>query len=150
MRLDVVLGKIGAEIVKVEKHQGRVTIFLRTGRKRADAARWKQVVEEMLLAASEQRKVTWGVDISKAFFADRGAVKYLWRVVLTGDVKQAAENFGNATMRSLSQGAEVTSMPLIGQVQYEWDPANGKMKGGHSQGKARTAITQGISGGNIQ
>ncbi len=150
MRLDQVLPRIGAQIVKHEAAEGRVVLFIRVGRQPLQAGRWKQAVEELLLACDEQKKVTWGVDLSKAFFVQSGAVKYLWRLIFTGDVKKGAENFGSAVMRSLSVGGEVMSMPLVGQVQYEFDPANGKMKGGHDPARAKKAIAFGMSGGNIQ
>jgi hypothetical protein len=151
MRLDQILKNIGAEIVKQETSDGRTTLFVRAGKERLAAERWKAVIEELLLSCSGQKTPSWSVDLSKAFFVTEAkAVRFLWRIIFTGNVKRGLESFGTSVMRSMSQGVEVTSMPLVGRVQYEFDPALGKMKGGHSGTQAARARSVGLSGGSIQ
>ncbi len=150
MRLDKVLERIGAQIVKADKDGSKVILFIRVGKGELNTARWKKSVEELLLACSEQKEPTWHVDVSKAFFTQGGVVKYLWRFIFSGDARHGTEDFGRSVMRSLSVGGEVMSMPLVGQVQYEFDPAKGKMKGGHDSKRAAVARSVGLSGGNIQ
>lgn len=152
MRLDQVLARIGVEIVKSEPTKTKVVLFLRAGRKPQHIAQWKRTIEEYLSAEAEQREKSWSCDISRSYYlAQAKAVKYLWRVIITGDVRTGAESFGQAALRSLSAGgAEVMSMPLVGQVNYEFNPAEGKMKGGHPPDRARAAVTLGMSGGNVQ
>jgi hypothetical protein len=151
MRLDQLLKRIGAELVKAEQANGRVVLFVRAGTAAEQATRWKLVIEGVLLAHHEQKGPRWDLDLSKAFFVNEGgAIRYLWRFVLTGDVKRGAESVGFAVSRALATGAEITEMPLVGQVQYPFDPQNGRIKGGHTSERAARARAVAMSGGSIQ
>lgn len=150
MRLDQILLRIGAEIVKTDNTPTKVVLFVRSGREQRQLQQWRKMIEEYLGAATNQPK--WQLDISRSYYITAAkAVKYLWRIIITGDVRSGAEAFGQAVTRSVAVGvSQVTSMPLIGNVQYPYDPANGKMKGGHDLGRAAQARTAGLSGGSIQ
>jgi hypothetical protein len=150
VKLDVVLKRLGATLVSADTKGQQTTLLIRASRDRRDAARWKVVIEEVLLASTETRNKGWSADVSKVFFAQDGAVKYLWRIIVKGELRKGLEAFGNAAIRSLSTGSEVTSIGLVGRKQYEFDPAAGKMKGAHDPKAARRAISVGLSKGSIQ
>ena len=152
MRLDQILTRIGAAIVKTDNNPQKVVLFIRSGRSQRQLAQWRTMVEEYLGAHASLTTPKWGLDISRSYYiTEAKAVKYLWRIILTGDVRNGAEAFSRAVIRSITVGGgEVTSMPLIGNTPYVFDPAKGKMKGGHDGKTAAQARSAGMSGGSIQ
>lgn len=154
MRLDQALARIGAQIVKQELNGHRLTVFIRANLAGHHYERWKAAVEELILAhagAKERGDAGWGLDVSRYYYPVSGAVKYLWRIVVVGsseeDVHAGVEAFVNAVIRSVASSVEVTSMPLVGQIQYASDPANGKIKGGYGLREAQTVMAKARSGG---
>jgi len=140
MRLDQALAKIGVQVIEANPQAGQLTIHLRVLRDHQglNASRWNKAASKLVtLAESSGRKSgSWDGEVAKVLSANAGVVTYTWRVVLTGNVKTAQRIFGEAALEALRTGVEVTSAPLIGQVQYEYDPAKGKLKGGHPVGSA--------------
>lgn len=136
MKLEKALKQIGATIVKVEKSETRVVLFLRIDQSRAGL--WTQTVNDFLLSSS--RVNAWNTDVSKYFFVDGGVVKFLWRVVLGGDPYLAAAALSAATQEigSVTSG-EVTAQPLVGRKTYPFDPSSGLIKGAQDS-KAATQI----------
>lgn len=152
MKIDQILKKIDVTLVRVEKSQdGRtLTLYLRINRSERTFQRWRAVVEEVLLAADHNvaEKLGWKIDVSQYYYVSpEKVVRYLWRVILTGNVRAGAEALGQAILRVLSQGADVTSMPLVGRKQYAFDPAAGKMKGAHDPRDVASIVSQGIGSG---
>jgi|GEM_PF-4248729 len=141
MKLDQALLKVGATIVKVEQGETRVVLLMRIDQ--AKARYWTETVTEFLLAASEKPQ-GWSADASKYFFAvpASGVVKFLWRVILLGDVRAAAEALGRASQRVVQGTVEVMSQPLVGRKEYEFDPARGKFKGPQPLDSAGSLIGQ--------
>lgn len=157
MQLNKILEKIGVTVVRVEKPSSgdSLRLFLRVGRDPRQFSQWKGVVEEFILAGEEnvakKPDVGWACDISQAYYPTKEqTVRYLWRVIITGNRRVGAESFGQAVLRVVSQSAEVTEMPLVGRKEYAFDPANGKMKGAHNSKSAAALISVGMSGGKIQ
>jgi len=144
MKLEAVLNRIGASIVKVEKGDKKITLFLRVDAKRAGL--WADTVQEFLLASADQR-VTWSTDVSKFFYPvkDTGVVRFLWRIILNTDPKSAAEALGRAAQRAVQQGVEVVSQPLVGRKTFEFDPSRGKIAGAHDLTQAQNLIAQGMA-----
>lgn len=141
MRLDQALQKIGVEVVKVDPHPNRLTLLLRVHRSKdgLNQKRWAFAASKLVKASNKASKANlWSADVSKVLMESGGAVVYFWRVILTGNVKTGQRIFGEAVLEGLRQGVEIKSMPLVGQVRYERDPANGKLKGGHSLGSGES------------
>lgn len=149
MKVDQILKKIGVTLVRVEKNKNRETLilYLRINRSERTFQQWRAVVEEVLLAADENvaKKLGWKIDVSQYYYVSpEKAVRYLWRAILTGNVRAGAEALGQAVLRVVSQGTDVTSMPLVGRKQYAFDPAAGRMKGAHDPRDATAIVSQGI------
>lgn len=158
MRLDQLFSRLGATVVDVHKKPKKVVLLLRLQTSPPGPERWKTFVESLLDAEAKHRRKaaqndtpTWAVDISRVYFrSDTGTVRYLNRIVLTGDVRTASETVGGVIKQCLRVGVEVTSMPLVSQKTYELDPANGKLKGAHDTSTAAKARSVALSGGNLQ
>ena len=145
MRLDQALKKVGATVAKNEKRpDGGLVIFLRVDPKMS--GEWNDCLTEFLLASA--RENTWRVDVSKYFFADPQAatVKYLWRVILMGDINQASGALARAAIRSIQQQVEVMSQPLVGRKNYVHDPANGKTAGVYPVGSGEQVLVSALNG----
>lgn len=135
MELGAALKRVGAQIVKQkiadpteEQPVGSATHFLRIHPDHGD--RWSELVQELILSSLGKKK--FGFDVSKYFYASHGKVCYLWRVVTTGDVVAALDHWSQVALQvAASRSPEITSIPLIGRANYEFDPARGKLKGGH-------------------
>lgn len=131
MRLDQAFNRCNVEVVtqKVDT-TGAATLMLRVN----DPSTWADVVKEFLLAQDALVEKKWSADVSRVYFVDQTShnVRYLWRVILRGAAKDAAEALGQAIIRVLSQGVEVTSQPLVGRL----ETAPGSTKGAHSVGVA--------------
>lgn len=137
MRLDQALNRCNAEIVTQKQDgAGSATIMLRV----KDASLWADIVKEFLLTQDALVDKKWSADVSRVYFVDPSSrsVRFLWRIVLKGAPKDAAEVLGQAVIRVLSQGVEVTSQPLVGRL----DPAPGSTKGAHSVGVAPGIVAQ--------
>lgn len=146
MNLYTALGKIGITIVKQRTpNKTSATLMLRVPP--ASQKAWTEVVQEFLLSAEKQptRATAWTLDISRVYFLDKESqvVRYLWRVVLNGNVTLGIETLGMSLIRTISQGVEVTSMPLIGRL----EPTPGSTKGAHSIGTAGKIIASHFSSG---
>jgi hypothetical protein len=141
MRLDHALNRIGVEIVRQHSPDKKsATLMLRVPTKAVNV--WANVLQEFLLAAEEQPEAAlrWTVDVSRVYFLDKESkvLRYLWRVVLGGNVAGAAEILGLAVIRTLSDTVEVTSQPLVGRVHT----APGSTKGAHDAGVAAGVIAK--------
>lgn len=138
MTLDKLLLRAGIEVAKTETHPGRAVLLLRMAKQNF----WNEVLREFLLASA---KKPWTVDISKWFYIQDSDVRFLWRVVLSGDPRQGAEALGQAAMRAVQTSVEVVSQPLVGRRDYPFDPANGKMMGAHDARTAGAALATAIA-----
>jgi hypothetical protein len=144
MKLNHALNKIGVEIVKQHAADASsATLMLRVPQK--NMGLWAQVIEEFLLGSTQQPSgaMAWTTDVSRAYFVDKStqSVRYLWRVVLNGNVQGAAEALGMAAIRALSSSIEVTSQPLVGRMSYDGT------KGAHSMGAAQALVAQNFATG---
>lgn len=132
MELRAALKRVGATIVKEkipeleeEEPNGSATLFLRVDLDLGE--RWAELVQELLLSSIGKK---FAFDVSKYFYASQGSVRYLWRVVVTGNVKRALEHWAQVAIQVVAaRNPEITSMPLIGRANYEFDPLRGKLKG---------------------
>lgn len=150
MKLDQALARIGVTIVKAEQKPAQAVLLLRIDQKKQ--ALWNETLTEFLLASEErngngQKKVAWTADVSKYFYAvpDAGVVRFLWRVILGGNPRAAAEALGRAAMRAVAAGVEVTSQPLVGRKEFVHDPASGKIAGAYSTNKGAAILAQQVS-----
>lgn len=139
MRLDVALNKIGVQIVRQHSPDKKsATLMMRVPA--SSLGIWAKVVEEFLLSAETvpTAELKWSADVSRVYFVDKESrsVRYLWRVVLSGNCAGAAETLGMAIIRSLSGTVEVTSQPLVGRVEYQ-----GTM-GAHPTGAAQVVLAK--------
>ncbi len=122
MELESALAQIGAEIVKTEERDGTLRVWLRIPTK---GSPWSQVLLDFM-----SKPQGWQVDISKSYFVKEGGIRFLWRVIMTGDTA-AAQAALVAALDRKQEIREVTSMPLVGRVEYPHDLANGKSKGAY-------------------
>lgn len=157
------LTKIGAEVVRVEEKPTRIVYTVRV---KVDddlvAARWRSTIESFILGTKEiqdkemtrpeEKRTHWQSDVSKFFFAHQGGVRFLWRIMIMSPRAELIERGQNmlamSAMRALSEGAEVTSFPLVGRKHYELDPTQGKFKGAHNSKMASRLIAAAIGGTN--
>ncbi len=142
MQLSGALKKVGAVVVKEKLAEGEATFYLRVDPEAG--AKWVDAISEFLLGAEGK---SFRVDVSKYFYADRGEVKYLWRIVISGDTQLALQAFGAAALEArVRRAPEVTSMPLVGRVKYPFDPAKGKLKGSHEMEEALGLVSIAVGG----
>lgn len=139
MRVEQALAKIGVSIADASDDDGTMTLMLRIQGDPTTQRRWRKTLERFLLA-EEKGRAQWQADVSKHFFAKAGAVRFLWRLVFTGNVKTASRVLRDCALESLKDGVEVTSLPLVGRVNYEFDPTKGKFKGAHDIGVGAKAL----------
>lgn len=147
MELRTALKRVGAIIVKEKIAETEATLYLRVDPAQGEV--WVAAITEFLLGVDGK---TYKVDLSKYFYVSEGAIRYLWRVVLTGAVEAALGRFGAAAMQAvMARTPEMTSFPLVGRIQYPCDPARGLLKGGHdletTPGLLSAALGSGIPGG---
>lgn len=126
MKLEEVLKRVGGEVASAEKTDSGFILMLRVDPELG--GKWADTIREFLL----NKATAWSTDVSKLFYASGGSVKYLWRIVLRGNTKAAAEALSAAALRALMQIGELDSYPLVGRREYEFDPANGKIAGPHA------------------
>lgn len=142
MKLDQALKRAGVHIVRQQGGGDRATLILRVDS--ASFGLWARILEEFLLAAKRPISVEpWKTEVTRVYFVDdTDTVRYLWRIVLEGELAPAAEALNMAVVRATAQSVEVVSSPLYGRV--EPDPASFKGaytlgSGGSSEGHARVA-----------
>lgn len=140
--------KAGLTLVETDASDGKLKLIFRVRTDDVTVDRWRSVIADLLgpEGVKFSRKGKWDIDISQVYFVRGGRVLYLWRAVITGRRKTGAEAFGAALGRSLSSGAELMEVPLVGQIQYTYDPAEGKIKGGHSLNKGAALISSTAAG----
>lgn len=144
MRLDHALTKIGVQIVRHHSPGPQSsTLMLRVPK--GALPLWSRIVEDFLTAAETipSGQVAWTADVSRVYFLDKETklVRYLWRVVLSGNCAGGAETLGMLAIRALSSTVELTSQPLVGRVEYSGT------KGAHSMAEAARVVAQSFSGG---
>ena len=147
MRLDQALAKIGVEIVDMDTKPEKMVLLLRVHTDDPSyKPKWADAASRLVQKVYETRKGgTWSAEVSKLLMtADGQHVKFFWRVILAGHQGTAQRVFGEAVLESLRAGVEITSMPLVGQVQYEHNPAEGKIKGGYGVGSAGGSAGPGL------
>lgn len=145
MRLEEALGRVGAEVVKSKADKTQAVVFLRVATEQGE--KWVECVHSLLLGL-EGKPFT--IDVSKYFFASGGEVKYLWRVVVDGDVTAALTFWAACCMQAhMNHVPEITSMPLVGRKKYPFDPARGLIKGGHVMETAPGILNMAIGGGVV-
>lgn len=131
MELAAAMAQIGAEVVKTEEKGATLRVWCRIPTK---GPAWSAVLRNVLNRAGAE----WQIDVSKVYFLKEGSIRFLWRLIFSGDVEAAQA----AVVQCLDQTQgerEVTSMPLVGRVEYPFDPANGKTKGATHVGENAAA-----------
>lgn len=142
MRIDQVFKKCGFEIVDVKRGKGTdMTIDVRIALQGKIPKRWKHMMESAL-AATEiaiAKGNKWDVEIAKRFFTRNGAIRYLWRIRITGDLAAASICIVNASLDSLRTGNELNEVPLVGGQTKPPDPANGRFMGAYPRDESDRA-----------
>jgi hypothetical protein len=127
MEIEEVLRRIGAEIVKTEQRPDSLRLWCRIPNRSIRA--WAVGLKDFLGRAGK----TWDADVSKSYFLKDGAIRFTWRVILSGDYAAGQAELVLALSPAQSESSmEVTSMPLVGRVEYVLDTARGKTKGAHN------------------
>lgn len=134
MRVDQAFKKAGFEIVGATKGDKSIVFDVRVPLQERVPARWKNLLADILplaehIAGTPNPK--WELEVSKRFYSRAGTVRYLWRVVMKGDLAACQTALVRATLNSLRVGNELSEVPLVGQVTYTPDPKNGKFKGAY-------------------
>lgn len=144
MDLEPALKRIGASIVKKHIAETELTIYMRVDPKQG--AKWVDLVTAFLLGARER---TYRVDLSKYFYVDQGNVKYLWRLRVTGEASPGALVLlaQCALETSMAYAPRIDSFPLVGRVEYPYNPAKGLIKGAHDIDEANVIVSTAITGG---
>jgi hypothetical protein len=142
MQLAVVLKRIGAEVVKESIKDTDATLYLRVDPDQGE--KWVEVVTAFLMGSQDK---PYTVDVSKYFFVSKGAIRYLWRVVLTGEVTTALMLFGSCALEiAQSRVVQFDSFPLVGRATYPFNPAKGQLKGGHDLQQSPGILSMAIAG----
>lgn len=142
MELKAALRRVGATVAQDKVEAESATIYLRVNPDQGEA--WVDAVSRFLFAVEPKQ---YTADVSKYFFVAKGEVKYLWRIVLRGKVEVAIQALANSAMESaMARAPEITSMPLVGRVEYQHNPAAGKLKGVHSYGAAEQVVGAALGG----
>lgn len=133
MRVDQAFTRAGFKIIDARKTDTTFVIMVRLTMGAIYEQRWSAMITQVLLAAEEvaSRGQNWGCDISKRFYSRDGAVRWNWRISLSGDLKSAQSVLTNATLDSLRVGVEISEVPLIGQV--DTSPRPGSYKGTYTR-----------------
>jgi hypothetical protein len=145
MQLDAMLKKAGVTLVKVSENAGATTLLLRIPK---DGHHWwARAVEQFLLLTADQPAalaVKWNSDVSRMYFVDKEAkvVRYLWRIVLSGNRAAAADALATSLVQSRSEMVEVTSAPLVGRRDY----SGKETMGAHSLGSQGSLIARSGNG----
>jgi len=130
MRVDQAFAKAGFEIVDAKADGKEIVISVRVRPENPLVpARWRALVDHILITAEEAK--TWSIDISKRFYAQRGSVRWMWRIIMRGNLKDCQISLTQATINTLRIGNEVNEVPLVGQSNLVPDPKNGKFKGAY-------------------
>lgn len=142
MQLGDALKRVGATIAKEKIEETAATLYIRVDPDYGE--RWVEAMTQfMLVAASKDIQL----DVSKYFYVSGGSVRYLWRVVISGAVSTALSLFGSGAMAvAMAHAPEINSFPLVGRAKYEFDPAKGKIKGGHEHDQALGIINMAVGG----
>ena len=140
MQLGAALKRVGGEIVKEKVEGTSATYQLRVDLEQGQ--KWIDTVSAFLTGAVGK---AYKVDVSKAFYVDAGQVRYLWRIVIQGDTAAALTLLGACALQAaMANAPEVESIPLVGRGRYEYDPARGKIKGGHELEQSATIVSMAI------
>lgn len=134
MRVDQAFKKAGFEIVGAVKGDHSIEFEVRIPLRDKVPARWKSLLADILPVAEAVAKSPtpkWELEIAKRFFSRSGAVRYLWRVSMKGNLAACQVAIVAATLNSLRVGNELTEVPLIGQMSIVPDPKNGKYMGAY-------------------
>jgi hypothetical protein len=138
MKLDQVFAKAGFVILDAKKQGDNIVVLVRVPtREQIVPLRWKTWMDTVL--GSAERATAWGVDVSKVFYSERGVMKYRWRIVLSGNTKQAQHMCVQAALNALRAGVEVNEIELIGQENLTPDPRAGKFRGAYKRGEMDVA-----------
>lgn len=134
MRVDQVFNKAGFVILEANKKDDSMTLMLRVPTNHPIVPlRWKSWMEHILSSAEKAKN--WSIDISKVFYVQNGTMKYRWRVVMSGNMKQAQHMGVHAALNALRAGVEVNEIELTGQENLTPDPRNGKFRGAYRRGE---------------
>ncbi len=102
------LRHLGAAVVEVRKRSETNTqVLLRVGPDRA--AHWPEFIAELLSTDTEV-----ALDVSKVFFKDAGTVKYLWRIVIAGDLEVGLRDIAAAANSVVGRHSQVDEVQLLG------------------------------------
>ncbi len=144
MELAPALARIGVEVAQQKAGREEVTIYLRVDN--AQAEKWIDFVTTFLRGAHGKK---YKVDLSKYFYLSQGDVRYLWRVFIRGATFADGIDLLRqcAVETSLAHAPQLDSFPLVGRIKYPFDPARGKLKGGHDLGEAELALGQALGAG---
>lgn len=136
MSFEKALASIGATCVKSEELGKQRVLHLRIAADATDT--WAAMIGRYLPEIAEKPNCI--VDLSKHFFSDNGTVRFLWRLVLAGDIKACVEVFIEQARGLVQPRVELDSQPLVGRVTYEHNPAAGKIKGAYKGGSGEALV----------
>lgn len=152
MELHAALARVGVRIVKAAGTTSEgdavvapiYTLYLRVDEQQGH--KWVETITGLLHSAKSNAK-KFTVDVSKYFYVQGEDVRYLWRVVLTGDTEFGQGVLASAAMQAaMAFAKEVTSIPLVGRRQYEFNPAKGKFMGGYDYETGQVVVAQALGG----
>lgn len=143
-QLDAALRRVGAHIVKEQVEEKAAIRYLVVDLEQGE--KWVHALREFLVVLPS-KKPALTADASKCYFVRDGQLRYLWRVSIQGDVMRADALFTACALEaSMVHTAPVMSMPLVGRIEYPFDPARGKLKGGHELDQAVGILNVAIGG----
>lgn len=134
MRVDQAFKRAGFEIVGATKGDSTIVFDVRIPLQDRIPMRWKGLLADVLPLAetvARQSPPKWELEITKRFFSRSGVVRYLWRVVMKGNLAACQAVLVSSTLNALRVGNELTEVPLVGQLSVAPDPKNGRFKGAY-------------------
>jgi hypothetical protein len=146
MDYEPALQRIGVQVTKKKIGESSLTLYFRIDPKSGD--KWVDTVTAFLLGAQGR---PYKVDLSKYFYADKATVKYQWRLIVTGENAPALLVLlaQCALETSVAHAPQLTSFPLVGRIDYEFNPAKGKLKGAHDQEDGDRIVSVAMGGGML-
>lgn len=145
MELVPALQRVGAVIIKQTPLTGSsITLYFRVDPKCGD--KWVETITSFLLGGVGK---PYKIDLSKYFYVDKGDVRYQWRLWVSGEEAPAALSLlaQCALEASAAHTLQFDSFPLVGRVEYPFDPLRGKIKGAHDRNASEGIIAMAAGGG---
>lgn len=127
MQIEQLLARLNVEVVSTAMGDSELTLFLRVKTDEPTQNRWRVFITELLLHDRKDKRARWTVDIGHTYFLreNEDTPRYLWRLIIEAkkggkkSLDEGLKRVSQAAMSALSNGVEITSMPLVGRSSHK-------------------------------